>query len=84
MRSKNWNIRSVRRNGISYMKLNEGTTLFDVAKAARAGADATKKMPIAKAGRAAYLSRGALQNVTDPGAEAVACLFEGLVGEKSG
>ena len=65
-------------------ELNEGKTLFDVAKAARAGADATKKMPIAKAGRAAYLSRGALQNVTDPGAEAVACLFEGLAGEKSG
>ena len=38
-------------------KLNEGKTLFDVAKAARAGANATKKMPIAKAGRAAYLSR---------------------------
>ena len=65
-------------------ELNDGKTLFDVAKAARAGADATKKMPIAKAGRAAYLSRGALQNVTDPGAEAVACLFEGLAGEKSG
>ena len=47
-------------------KLNEGKTLFDVAKAARAGADATKKMPIAKAGRAAYLSRGVLENVTDP------------------
>ena len=65
-------------------KLNKGKTLFDVAKAARAGADATKKMPIAKAGRAAYLSRGVLQNVTDPGAEAVACLFEGLAGDASG
>ena len=65
-------------------KLNEGKTLFDVAKAARAGADATKKMPIAKAGRAAYLSRGVLENVTDPGAEAVACLFEGLAGDKGG
>ena len=65
-------------------ELNGGKTLFDVAKAARAGADATKKMPIAKAGRAAYLSRGVLQNVTDPGAEAVACLFEGLAGEKIG
>ena len=65
-------------------ELNEGKTLFDVAKAARAGADATKKMPIAKAGRAAYLSRGVLQNVTDPGAEAVACLFEGLAGDTSG
>ena len=65
-------------------ELNEGKTLLDVAKAARAGADATKKMPIAKAGRAAYLSRGALQNVTDPGAEAVACLFEGLAGDNNG
>ena len=41
-------------------------------------------MPIAKAGRAAYLSKKALENVTDPGAEAVACLFEGLTGDKSG
>jgi len=65
-------------------ELNEGKTLFDAAKAARAGADATKKMPIAKAGRAAYLSKKALENVTDPGAEAVACLFEGLTGDKSG
>ena len=65
-------------------ELNEGKTLLDVARAARAGADATRKMPIAKAGRAAYLSRGVLQNVTDPGAEAVACLFEGLAGDKSG
>ena len=65
-------------------ELNEGKTLLDVARAARAGADATRKMPIAKAGRAAYLSRGVLQNVTDPGAEAVACLFEGLAGDTSG
>ena len=65
-------------------ELNEGKTLLDVARAARAGADATRKMPIAKAGRAAYLSKGVLQNVTDPGAEAVACLFEGLAGDKDG
>ena len=64
--------------------LNEGKTLFDVAKAARSGADATKKMPIARAGRAAYLSKRVLENITDPGAEAVACLFEGLAGDKSG
>ena len=68
----------------AFKALNEGKTLFDVAKAARSGADATKKMPIARAGRAAYLSKRVLENITDPGAEAVACLFEGLAGDKSG
>ena len=68
----------------AFNALNEGKTLFDVAKAARLGADATKKMPIARAGRASYLSKRVLENITDPGAEAVACLFEGLAGDKSG
>ena len=67
----------------AFKALNEGKTLFDVAKAARSGADATKKMPIARAGRASYLSKRVLENITDPGAEAVACLFEGLAGGKT-
>ena len=68
----------------AFKALNEGKTLLDAAKAARSGADATQKMPIARAGRAAYLSKRVLENITDPGAEAVACLFEGLAGDKSG
>lgn len=58
-----------------------GKNLYDVAKAAREGADRTKEMPVARAGRAAYLSTRVLNNITDPGAEAIACLFEGVAGE---
>ncbi len=49
------------------------------ASAARKGADATAGMTRAKAGRAAYLSEASLAGHNDPGAEAVALLFEGLV-----
>lgn len=49
------------------------------ARAARAGADATSAMTRAKAGRAAYLAEAKLAGHNDPGAEAVARLFEGLV-----
>jgi len=49
------------------------------AKAARAGADGTAKMGSAKAGRASYVPEENLIGHTDPGAEAVARLFEGLV-----
>lgn len=48
------------------------------AKAARRGADATAGITRAKAGRAAYLSQDKLAGHNDPGAEAVARLFEGL------
>ena len=48
------------------------------ATAARAGADATGQMGKAKAGRAAYVPESNLMGNTDPGAEAVARLFEGL------
>jgi ATP-dependent dihydroxyacetone kinase len=48
------------------------------AKAARAGADSTAAMTRAKAGRAAYLAEAKLAGHNDPGAEAVARLFEGL------
>lgn len=48
------------------------------AKAARGGAEETKAMTRAKAGRSAYVPETALSGVPDPGAEAVARLVEGL------
>lgn len=48
------------------------------AAAAREGADATAKMGKAKAGRASYVPEENLIGHNDPGAEAVARLFEGL------
>jgi len=50
------------------------------ADAARAGADRTATITKAKAGRAAYVPEQNLKGVTDPGAEAVARLFEHLAG----
>jgi len=49
------------------------------AKAARAGADHTAKIVKAKAGRASYISEARLSGHNDPGAEAVALLFENMV-----
>lgn len=48
------------------------------AQAARAGADATALMGRAKAGRASYVPEANLVGHNDPGAQAVALLFEGL------
>ncbi len=48
------------------------------AAAARAGADATADIHRAKAGRAAYVPSENLKGHNDPGAEAVALVFEGL------
>jgi dihydroxyacetone kinase len=48
------------------------------AQAARAGADATARITRARAGRASYLAEGNLAGHKDPGAEAVARLFEAL------
>ena len=48
------------------------------ARAARNGADATARMGRAKAGRASYVPEANLIGHNDPGAEAVARLFEGL------
>ncbi|WP_299726598.1 dihydroxyacetone kinase subunit DhaK [uncultured Tateyamaria sp.] len=48
------------------------------AAAARAGADGTAAMGSAKAGRASYVPEENLLGHNDPGAEAVARLFEGL------
>ena len=50
----------------------------DPAKASREGAEGTAKMVRARVGRATYLSADQLQGNKDPGAEAVAKLFEYL------
>ncbi len=50
----------------------------DAAKAARKGADHTATIVKAKAGRAAYINAEQLEGHIDPGAEAVARLFEKL------
>lgn len=57
-------------------ELTEG--LRFAAKAARKGADGTASISRAKAGRAAYVPEENLIGHNDPGAEAVALVFEGL------
>ena len=47
--------------------------------AARNGADSTAKITRAKAGRASYVAEKNLAGYNDPGAEAVAILFEKLL-----
>ncbi|MEM8851767.1 MAG: DAK2 domain-containing protein, partial [Pseudomonadota bacterium] len=56
--------------------LPQGVTA--AAKAARDGADHTATLSKARAGRAAYVGSAQLSGHSDPGAEAVARLFEGL------
>jgi dihydroxyacetone kinase len=53
-------------------------SLSAAAAAARTGADSTAAIHRAKAGRAAYVPEKNLRGHNDPGAEAVALLFEGL------
>ena len=53
-------------------------SLGEAARAARAGADATARMDRAGAGRSAHVRADALTGVPDPGAEAVARVFEAL------
>ncbi|SEF78597.1 dihydroxyacetone kinase [Nitrosospira multiformis ATCC 25196] len=53
-------------------------SLSEAAKAARAGADRTAHMSKANAGRASYVNARHLVGHADPGAEAVARLFEHL------
>ena len=53
-------------------------SLPEAAKAARAGADRTAHMSKANAGRASYVNAKHLVGHADPGAEAVARLFEHL------
>lgn len=62
----------------AFTTLANGSTLKEAAVAARKGADATKSMTHANAGRASYVPDAKLANVPDPGAEAIARLFEAL------
>ncbi|MBA3038843.1 MAG: dihydroxyacetone kinase subunit DhaK [Alphaproteobacteria bacterium] len=57
-----------------------GESIGAAATAARAGANMTAKLLRAKAGRAAYINAKQLEGHVDPGAEAVARLFEHLAG----
>jgi dihydroxyacetone kinase len=61
--------------------LDEGVR--SAATAARAGADLTATLIKAKAGRAAYINARQLKGHVDPGAEAVARLFEHLAARPS-
>ena len=58
--------------------LQHGNTLAEAAQAARTGAQATASLTTAKAGRSAYVPKSALEGIVDPGAEAVARVFEAL------
>jgi len=58
--------------------LAAGGSVADAARLARKGADATANMTSAKAGRSSYLNADSLRGVRDPGAEAVARVFEAL------
>ncbi|MBS1015946.1 dihydroxyacetone kinase subunit DhaK [Acetobacter persici] len=62
----------------AFTVLAAGGTLAEVAQAAREGADATRRMTHANAGRASYVPDAKLANVPDPGAEAIARMFEAL------
>lgn len=55
---------------------NLHTGLAAAARAARRGADATATITRARAGRASYVAEASLAGHNDPGAEAVALLFE--------
>jgi len=55
--------------------LADGGDLAAIAAAARKGADSTAQMQKANAGRSSYLNSQSLQNVIDPGAEAIATML---------
>lgn len=58
--------------------LQAGSDLQAAARHARDGADTTAEMRCARAGRSSYLEARSLEGVNDPGAEAVARIFESL------
>jgi dihydroxyacetone kinase len=55
-----------------------GESLASAAAAARSGADSTATMKSARAGRSSYVPEAALRGVPDPGAVAMASVFEAL------
>ena len=58
--------------------LEGGGDLAAAAQAASAGADRTASMTKARAGRSSYVREDALRGVPDPGAAAIAAVFEAL------
>jgi len=60
-----------------------GEDIANAANAARKGAEHTATITKAKAGRAAYISSAQLSGHVDPGAEAVARLFEHIASKSS-
>ncbi|WP_037320428.1 dihydroxyacetone kinase subunit DhaK [Salegentibacter sp. Hel_I_6] len=62
----------------AFTALENGEKIDIVAKKARQGADSTKEISNTKFGRSSYLSEESLKGVPDPGAEAVAIVFEKL------
>ncbi|OLO08176.1 glycerol kinase [Salinicola sp. MH3R3-1] len=62
--------------------LQRGESLTQAAQAARDGAQATAALTRANAGRSAYVPESALKGIVDPGAEAVARVFEALAREQ--
>jgi dihydroxyacetone kinase len=62
--------------------LNQG--VMQAAQAARKGADHTATIRHARAGRASYLSEASIFGHNDPGAEAVAVIFEKIAESSSG
>ncbi|REC94320.1 dihydroxyacetone kinase subunit DhaK [Kushneria indalinina] len=61
--------------------LADGEDLSAAARSARSGADETASMRKAGAGRSSLVPEQALDGVVDPGAEAVARLFEAMAGD---
>lgn len=57
------------------------TSITEAARAARKGANYTGTLTSAKAGRASYINAAQLEGHIDPGAEAVARLFEHIAGQ---
>jgi dihydroxyacetone kinase len=60
--------------------LEAGEGLAAAARAARRGAALTASMTRAGAGRSSYVPAEALRGVVDPGAAAMAAVFEALAG----
>jgi len=58
--------------------LKAGQNLAAAAAAARRGADRTATMKVARAGRSSYVPEASLHGVPDPGAVAMASVFEAL------
>jgi dihydroxyacetone kinase len=62
--------------------LKSGETFAAATAAARLGADSTATMKSARAGRSSYVPEAALRGVPDPGAIAIASVFEALAAIK--